>query len=160
MSTTLQQFLNERRDLTDDTRKGWERYPDKAESAEIERRALASGIQASAVKDVFEAYTRNDFDLNSMDVWLEEQKVTRSHLWPEVGVYALAAEAFSENGVLNLTARSKLVLEVGEAQAEAMAKQWGLQSLKDFKTHGKRPDNADQSLNGRSPRFPQILLRG
>ena len=143
MPTTLEQFMNSRADL-DEHRTGFDRYPDKQQSAEIERRALAAGIQASAIADVFEAYTgtatrKPEFDLNDMDLWLEKQKLVRPHLFPEVGVYALAAEAFSENGVLNLSARSKLVLEVGEAQAEAMAKQWGLSSLQDFKTHGKRP---------------------
>ncbi len=153
MTTSLAEFLAKDRKEVTVTRHGFDRYPDHQQSAEIESRALASGISASAINDVFEAYIRNEFDLNSMELWLEENKLRRPHLWPDVGTYALAAAAFSENGVLNLSARSKLVLEVGEAQADAMAKQWGLNSLQDFKTKGVRPDNADQSLAGEAAKL-------
>ena len=158
MPTTLEQFMNSRRDL-DQHRTGWDVLPDKEQDAEIRRRALNAGISASALADVFDAYTGNngrrvpEFDLGDMDIWLEKQKQFRPHLFPEVGTYALAAAAFSENGVLNLAARSKLVLEVGEAQAEAMAKQWGLSSLTDWKTKGVRPDPADVSLNAEAQRL-------
>ncbi|MGP0084718.1 MAG: AAA family ATPase [Steroidobacteraceae bacterium] len=102
MTTSLAEFLAKDRKEVTVTRHGFDRYPDHQQSAEIESRALASGISASAINDVFEAYIRNEFDLNSMELWLEENKLRRPHLWPDVGTYALAAAAFSENGVLNL----------------------------------------------------------
>jgi hypothetical protein len=161
MGTTLQQFLNSRADL-DEHRTGADVYPDKEQSAEITRRALAAGIQASAINDVFEAYTGNpklkrkpEFDLNDMDLWLEKQKIVRPHLFPTVGVFALAAEAFC--GELNLTVRSRLVNEVGEKEADNLAKQFGLSSLQDFKTKGVTPDPANVSLSAEQQKLEAEL---
>ncbi len=157
MTTTLEQFRAQRKELTSH-REAADRWPTKAESAEIESRALAAGIQRSALVDVFEAYIGDpktgrdpEFDLNSMSVWLDEQRITRTHLWPNasVGVYALAAKAFSENGVLDLGARGALVSELGIERADEMAKSWGLSSIHDTKTKGVRPAAASESLAGK-----------
>ncbi len=156
--TTIEQFMNSRRDL-DEHRTGWDVLPDKAQSAEITRRALAAGIKESALPDVFDAYTGHngkrtpEFDLNDFDLWIEHNKLAREHIFTTPDSYALAAAAFSENGVLNLSARSRLVLEVGEQQAESMARQWGLNGLQDFRTKGVRPDPADKSINAEAARL-------
>jgi hypothetical protein len=162
MPTTLEQFTNNRRDLTTHRRTGLDVFPDHEASAELERVALEHGVKASAIPEIFFFYTGDpkrkilpEFNLgDSYTAWLEEMKAgARPHLFTTSDSYALAAEAFSENGVMNLSARSKLILEVGEKQAEAMAVQWGLQptgpgksALQDFKTHGKRPDPANQTM--------------
>ncbi len=144
MPTTLQQFMNQHKELNG-TREGWDRYPTKAESAEIERRALASGVVPSALQDIFLCYSNNEFDLESMDAWLGANKLTRPHLWPGVGIYGLIEKAFG--GELNLKARADLIEQVGEAQADAYAMQYGLRDAKDFKTQGKAPEGAEANLN-------------
>ena len=145
MPTTLAQYMNQHKDLNG-TREGWDRYPTTEESAAIERRALASGVIPSALSDIFECYINNEFDLESMQPWLEAQKLTRPHLWPGVGIYSLLEKAFG--GELNLKARADLIEQVGEAQADAYAMQYGLKDAKDFKTQGKTPEGAEASLNG------------
>jgi hypothetical protein len=145
MTTTLQQFRNEHKDLTG-VREGWDRYPSSTEAAEIERVALASGVVPSALQDIFLCYSNNEFDINSLPAWLEINKLTRPHLWPGVGIYALIQKAFC--GPLDLKARADLIETVGEVQADAYAIQCGLASAKDFKTKGKAPEGAEASLNG------------
>lgn len=139
--TTLQQFMNQQ-----GVREGWDRYPNATESAHIERLALASGVIPAALKDIFECYQNNEFDIETMPAWLEANKVSRAHLWPGVGTYALITKAFC--GPLDLKARADLIERVGEVQADAYAIQCGLRDAKDFKTKGKAPEGAEASLNG------------
>lgn len=129
-------------------RKGWEKYPDKFESEQIDHRCREAGMLASAIStDAFDAYIRGEYDLNTMELWLDEQKTRRPHLFPDVGQCALEARAFMETGVLDLKARGELVNLIGQANAEARAKEWGLRDLKDFRTQGRRPCGADLMLH-------------
>ncbi len=160
MPTTLEQFLANRHD-TSEHRTGIDLFPDHEQSDRLTRLALNAGIRESAVRDVFGWFTGDprrkippEFDFNDWELWVEANKTSRPHIFVQADSYALAAAAFNENGTLNLSARSKLVNEVGEAEAEAMARQWGLQpkgingkALEDFTTRGTRPDPADVSIN-------------
>jgi hypothetical protein len=161
MAMTLEQFTQNRRDLTTETRKGFNVLPDHEETAQIRRVALAAGVKESALVEVYDCYTGHngrhtpEFNLgDSMEAWLEEQKAgARPHLFVQPDSYALASQAFNVNGVLNLSARSRLVLEQGEAAAEALALAYGLQptgaegkALHDFKTQGKIPEPGAQSV--------------
>lgn len=146
MPTTLEQFRAQHKETFQGAREGWERYPNATESEAIERLALASGVIPAALQDIFFCYTNNEFDINSMPAWLSANKLTRPHLWPGVGTYALVDKAFG--GPLNLKARADLVERVGEAQADAYAMQYGLKDAKDFKTKGKAPEGAEANLNG------------
>ena len=163
MPTTLEQFLANRHD-TNEHRTGIDLFPDKEQSREIERRALNAGIKESALPEVFFFYTGDprrkilpEFDLNDWELWVEANKTSRPHLFVQADSFALAAAAFNENGAgPNLSARSKLVLEVGEQQATALAKAWGMQGakpLEDFRSKGTRPDPADTSMAAEAQRL-------
>lgn len=109
---------------------------------EIVEKLQQAGMQKSAIDtDASEAFERAEFIPLTLDAWLAKQKVTRPHLFIGSGQVDLENEAFA-NG--NLTARSRLVAQLGEAGADERAKEWGLKGIRDFKTGGKRPGGEQQ----------------
>ena len=168
MPTTLEQFLANRHD-TSEHRTGIDLFPDHEQSDRLTRLALNAGIRESALREIFFWFSGDprrkitpEFDFNDWELWVEANKTSRPHIFVQADSYALAAAAFNENGTPNLSARSKLVNEVGEAEAEAMARRWGLQPwghatgkrLEDFTTpRGTRPDPADVSINAEAQKL-------
>jgi hypothetical protein len=101
-----------------------------------------AGMQTSAIDtDASEAFERAEFIPATLDAWLAKQREARPH-WFIGGVQTdLETLAFASG---NITARARLVKELGEDAATERAKEWGLKSITDFKTHGQRPGGEQQ----------------
>jgi hypothetical protein len=108
----------------------------------IVQKLQADGMQASAINtDAADAFERGEFIEATLGKWLTEQKAKRPHLWIMAGQIDLEQSAFGDG---NMTARSRLTKELGEATATERAKEWGLKGIADFKTRGSRPGGEQQ----------------
>ena len=104
---------------------------------EIKQRLQAEGMQASAITtDATDAFERAEFIEATLGKWLKEQKAKRPHLFIAAAQTDLEQSAFADG---NLTSRMKLTKQIGETDADARAKEWGLSGLHDYKTRGQRP---------------------
>lgn len=106
-------------------------------SAEVIQKCRTAGLFPSAIEtDVSEAYERAEFVEMTFDSWFAKYKPSHPHAFISEAMADLETQAFSQG---NMTARTRLVQELGADQAEARAKEWGLKGFTDFKTRGKRP---------------------
>ena len=104
---------------------------------ELVQKLQAAGMKMSAITtDAAEAFERGEFVDLTINNWLTKQKEQRPHCFIGSGQIDLEQAAFAEG---NLTARSRLIKDLGESEADARAKEWGLKGVADFKTRGQRP---------------------
>jgi hypothetical protein len=113
------------------------------EQALVRKICDAKHVQTSATEtDVLDAIENGDTSIGSLAKWLDEQRVTRPHLFVDLTVVDLESRAFGEHGKPNITARGQLIKSLGESAALKRAEAWGLKNLHDYTTRGVRPDNA------------------
>jgi len=148
------------------------RYADKYETEVIRGKCRNAGMKESAVDvEPFEAFTRREYTNlddsgpHSIGEWLTKQKGDdtrpgfRAHLFTDFtgGQFDLEHEGFEQS---NMTARAKLVNMLGEADANARAKDWGLDGIADFtKGKAKRPDHAVTILNEQKRKLENSIAR-
>ncbi len=137
-------------------REQWEdRFPTKLETKQVIALCLDAGMKLSAAEcEPFDALRRGEATVETIEEWIEEQKGDpangvqgrRPHLFVNFSgsQFDLERQAFED---VNITARSKLVSLIGEADAQQRARDWGLKGIDDF-TRGKakQPDNAVVAL--------------
>jgi hypothetical protein len=101
-----------------------------------------AGMQKTAIHtDASEAFERAEFIPATLDAWIAERRKDKSHFFISVVQTDLETLAFASG---NITARSRIVKELGEDAANERAREWGLKSITDFKTHGERPGGEQQ----------------
>ncbi len=106
-------------------------------SPELIKKLQAAGMRLSAINtDAAEAWERGEFIEGTLGKWVADQKAKRPHCFVGNEQVDLESAAFGDG---NMTARTRLVKQLGQADAEARAKEWGLKSITDFKTRGERP---------------------
>jgi hypothetical protein len=121
---------------------------------EIEKVLRESGMLATAIAtDATEAFERGELMELNVNKWLADQKRDRPHMWPSAGQVDLETAAFAQR---NLTARSRLVRQLGEEHANERAKEWGLRDIHDMKSEGVPPwkvedKNADADKKNNNP---------
>lgn len=108
-----------------------------ADIATITLKCQADGVLATAIPDIIDIAEHGEFIAASIDKWLAEQKspTKRPHLWPMAGQVDLEASAFAGN----FTSRNLLVKQIGIEAADDRAREWGLNSIHDYKTTPTRP---------------------
>ncbi len=106
-------------------------------SPELIKQLQAAGMKLTAIQtDAADAFERAEFIEATLPKWIAEQKEKRPHCFVGEGQTDLESAAFADG---NMTARTRLIKQLGQADADARAKEWGLKSIMDFKTRGTRP---------------------
>lgn len=110
---------------------------------EVQTKLEAAGMFPSAVRtDASEAWERAEFIPATLDKWIEKAKAAKPHMFIDAVQADLETQAFGDG---NMTARGRFIALYGEAQAKERATAWGLKSLHDTKSKGKRPfDEGEQ----------------
>lgn len=117
---------------------------------EIIAKLEQAGMYPSAIAtDAADAFENAKFIEATLDKWLADQKATRPHLFIDGVQVDLETLAFGDG---NMTARARLVNQIGEAAAKERAAAWGLKSLTD-KRAGKRPfgNGGNEKAKGDNP---------
>ena len=78
---------------------------------------------------------RAEFIEATLPKWIADKKRKRPHCFVDGEQSDIEQAAFGDG---NMTARSRLIKTLGQAEAETRAKEWGLKSLTD-KSRGERP---------------------
>jgi hypothetical protein len=105
-----------------------------------------ANVWATAVPDVIEMYQNDSqgFEPKAFAEWIEGQRKPRAYLFVSEAGVDLEHSAFAER---NVTARGRLLRELGPEAFEQRAMLWGLKGSNDFKTIGERP-YADDNVKG------------
>ncbi len=111
-------------------------HPSKLEQEAIAARITAAGMVPAALADANDAFAVGEYNGETLDAWITEQRSKRPHLFAVTGDNDTEAAAFGDR---NMTARARLVKAIGEDAAGERAKAWGLSGLTDFKTIGRSP---------------------
>ena len=138
------------------TREKWEdQFPTKLETRQIIALCLDAGMKLTAAEtEPFDALHRSETTVEGIEEWIQDQRGDpangilgrRPHLFVNFsgGQFDLEKQAFED---VNITARSKLVSLIGEADAAQRSRDWGLRGLDDFRRGvAKQPDNAVVAL--------------
>jgi len=117
---------------------------------EVTAKLEAAGMFPSAIAtDASEAFERAEFIPATIDKWIAKQKADKPHCFIDAAQADLETLAFRDG---NMTARAKIVALYGENAAKERATAWGLKSLHDTKTRGKRPFAIEQpKVKGENP---------
>ena len=116
-------------------------------SPELIKKLQAAGMKLSAIQtDAADAFERAEFIEATLPKWVAEQKEMRPHCFIGAGQVDLESAAFGDG---NMTARARLIKQVGQADAEARAKELGLKGITDFKTRGERPGGKENQAKPR-----------
>jgi hypothetical protein len=110
--------------------------PTEAEMKTLTETCQRHHVVKTAIEtDVLDRYLKGKFNLDGIDAWLAKQQTKRPHLFEQPTAHqSLEALAFAGSG--NVTARGKLVKEIGEKDADKAARSWGLSGLHDFTRQG------------------------
>ncbi len=121
-------------------------------SPELIKQLQAAGMRMSAITtDAADAFERAEFVEATLPKWLAEQREKRPHCFVGNEQVNLESAAF---GGGNMTARARLIKQIGLADADARAREWGLKSIHDTKTLGERPGgdaNKQEKPKGDNP---------
>lgn len=122
-------------------------YPTKLEQEALAARIAAAGMAPTALTDACDAFAVGEWNAETLNAWITEQKTKRPHLWPAKGDADLESAAFVGR---NLSARARLLQQLGEEAANTRAKAWGLRDLHDYRTRATRP-GGDSGGNKEKP---------
>jgi hypothetical protein len=103
---------------------------------ELTKKLQAAGMRMSAIlTDAADAWESGGFIEATLPKWIADQKAKRPHCFIDGEQFDIEQSAFGDG---NMTARTRLVKTLGQNEAEARAKEWGLKSLTD-RSRGERP---------------------
>jgi hypothetical protein len=119
--------------------------PDATEFAMIESACRAEGMQSSAITtDAIEAFKRGDYTIETVTTWVADLKQRKPHCFAAPEQLDYKQQAFESR---NVTARGRMVKDMGLTMANARARECGLKDIHDYKSKATRPDGKSNGDN-------------